>query len=229
MSSESDESLLDNPAYFSLTGVDRELGWSAGRAVRYLPDVSPFGGLPSNARPEDWSELATIAGPTVGLLDAGPLPPGWQVRQRLDVLQMILPPTVADTHDEAFPARPLTVADVDDMLALVSVTHPGPFGPRTIDFGGYLGVKENGHLVAMAGERMRPPGWAEVSAVCTAPDHQGKGLGRRLVREVIHNIRKRGEQPFLHVMADNAAAIHLYESMGFTTRRPLSVTLVSPD
>jgi predicted GNAT family acetyltransferase len=105
------------------------------------------------------------------------------------------------------------------MLALVAETRPGPFFPRTIEMGTYLGIRRRGRLVAIAGERLHPPGWTEISAVCTASDYQGRGLATRLVHAVAHQIRQRGETPFLHAAASNIRAIGLYESLRFRLRR----------
>lgn len=116
-------------------------------------------------------------------------------------------------------AEVLGPADVPDMLALVERTRPGPFLPRTIAMGTYLGIRARGRLVAMAGERLHPPGWTEISAVCTDPGHRGRGLATRLVRAVAAGVRERGETPFLHTAAANATAIRLYESLGFRLRR----------
>jgi predicted GNAT family acetyltransferase len=110
-------------------------------------------------------------------------------------------------------------ADVPDMLRLAELTRPGPFWPRTIELGSYLGVRQGGVLVAMAGERLRPPGWTEISAVCTAPDARGRGHASALVRTAMRRITDRGEGPFLHVAADNAGAIGLYRRLGFAIRR----------
>jgi ribosomal protein S18 acetylase RimI-like enzyme len=112
-------------------------------------------------------------------------------------------------------------ADVPEMLDLVARTQPGPFLPRTIVLGTYLGIRRAGALVAMAGERMRPPGWSEISAVCTDPAHRGQGLAGRLVRAVGTVIRERGDVPFLHAAASNTAGIRLYEELGFTLRREI--------
>ena len=112
----------------------------------------------------------------------------------------------------------LGTTDVDDMLALVAATQPGPFMTRTIEMGRYLGVRRDGRLVAMTGERFRPDGYTEVSAVCTADEVRGEGLGRKLVLSVVAQIRARGDEAFLHVMTTNTPAIGLYESLGFTTR-----------
>jgi predicted GNAT family acetyltransferase len=105
------------------------------------------------------------------------------------------------------------------MLDLVARTEPGPFRKRTIELGTYLGIRRDGRLIAMAGERLHPPGWTEISAVCTDPGYRGHGLATRLVRAVAAGIRARGETPFLHAAADNTYAIRMYERLGFTLRR----------
>jgi predicted GNAT family acetyltransferase len=110
-------------------------------------------------------------------------------------------------------------ADVPEMLDLVERTKPGPFRPRTIELGRYLGIRIDGELVAMAGERLQPPGWTEISAVCTDERMRGRGLASRLIRAVGHGIRARGDIPFLHASASNTKAIRLYESLGFVLRR----------
>lgn len=115
------------------------------------------------------------------------------------------------------------------MLDLVALTQPGPFLPRTVELGRYLGIRHEGRLIAMAGERLRPPGWTEISAVCTHPDHRGRGLAGLLIRAVAAGIRERGDVPFLHAAADNIQAIRLYESMGFVLRRePVFIGLRTP-
>ncbi|MGW4668758.1 GNAT family N-acetyltransferase [Streptosporangium sandarakinum] len=108
------------------------------------------------------------------------------------------------------------------MLDLVARTQPGPFWPRTCELGTYLGVRDNGTLVAMAGERLRPPGWTEISAVCTAPEARGQGHAARLVSALVARIAARGERPFLHVAGTNTGAIALYERLGFETRTPVT-------
>ena len=105
--------------------------------------------------------------------------------------------------------------DSPEMLELTALTKPGPFGPRTHELGYYVGIRDNGKLVAMAGERLKVPGHTEVSAVCTHPDHLGKGYAAALMSEVMRAIRARGETPFLHVRADNARAIAIYERLEF--------------
>jgi ribosomal protein S18 acetylase RimI-like enzyme len=211
--------LLDNAAYASLTGPHAHLAERRGRVVRYPVDVSPFLALPAEPTPADWADVAALAGagavvPLAGV--AGPPPPGWETVANVAGVQLVDDGVAAAPDEEAVP---LTAADVPEMLALVERTRPGPFLPRTIELGTYLGIRRGGRLVAMAGERLHPPGWTEISAVCTDAGHRGQGLASRLVHAVAHGIRQRGETPFLHTAANNVNAIRLYESLGFRLRR----------
>jgi predicted GNAT family acetyltransferase len=123
----------------------------------------------------------------------------------------------------------LNVSDVDEMLALVELTKPGPFLRRTPELGSYLGIREAGQLVAMAGERLRPLGYTEISAVCTHPEHRGRGYASSLVLVLIRKITKRDETPFVHVRAENVGAIRLYEKLGFKTRRIINIVIVKKE
>jgi predicted GNAT family acetyltransferase len=116
---------------------------------------------------------------------------------------------------------PLGGDDVPEMLSLADAAQPGPFEKRTIEFGGYRGIRVRGRLVAMAGVRLRPPGYAEVSAVATHPEFRRLGLSRQLVADVADTIAQGGDTPFLHASAGNPAVIRLYESIGFTILRPM--------
>lgn len=215
---------LDNPAWTSLGGTHARFAQRRGNAVRYQPDVSPWAALPlagenDTAGDDPWRELAALVGPGGDALLVGdPRTPraGWRVGQRMAGVQMDgTGMAVAADAD----AVPLGVDDVPDMLDLVARAQPGPFLPRTVEMGTYLGIRRGGALVAMAGERMRPPGFAEISAVCTDDAHRGLGLGSRLVRAVGAAIRARGDVPFLHAAAANVDAVRLYERLGFTVRR----------
>jgi ribosomal protein S18 acetylase RimI-like enzyme len=210
---------LDNPAYASLTGPHARFAERRGNVLRYPPDVSPFFGLPSAPDAADWADAAALVGPgaLVPLAGVAASPPeGWETVLFGVGVQMV---------DEGVAAAPdpetvrLAAADVPQMLDLVDRTRPGPFLPRTIELGTYLGIRRDGRLVAMAGERLHPAGWTEISAVCTDPAHRGQGLATRLVRAVAAGIRARGETPFLHTLADNVTAIRLYRSLGFRLRR----------
>ncbi|MEV5611184.1 GNAT family N-acetyltransferase [Streptomyces sp. NPDC052225] len=210
---------LDNPAHAALSGPHAHLAERRGRVLRYPLDVSPWLALPDDPGPGDWADLAALAGPGADVPLPGvvrDLPAGWELVQDIPGVQLV------DTGVDAVHAPeavPLTAADVPEMLDLVGRTRPGPFLPRTIELGTYLGIRRGGALVAMAGERLHPPGWTEISAVCTDPAHRGQGLAARLVRAVAAGIRERGETPFLHTGAGNTRAIRLYESLGFELRR----------
>ncbi|WP_280365852.1 GNAT family N-acetyltransferase [Nocardia wallacei] len=130
-----------------------------------------------------------------------------------------------DPEVAGFIGHPPVLSD-QDFLALIARTQPGPYAPRTIEMGAYLGLRVDGRLVAMAGERLHPPGWTEISAVCTDAEFRGRGIGSRLVRAVGARIRARGETPFLHALARNTTAIGLYETLGFTLRQRSALTLV---
>ena len=125
-----------------------------------------------------------------------------------------------------FPFATLDDADAEDMLALATLTAPGPFLARTNRLGGFVGVRDKGRLVAMAGERMKPGIFTEVSGVCTHPDHRGRGLAGFLMRVVAERIFARGEIPFLHSYASNAGANALYESLGFRTHQSIELTVL---
>lgn len=211
--------VLDNPAFAALTGPHAHFAERRGRILRYPVDVSPWLALPAELGPDDWADLEALAGPgsEVPLLGyRGQVPDGWEVTFRVDGVQLVDDGVAAAPEPEAVRLGP---ADVPEMLDLVARTQPGPFLPRTIEMGTYLGIRREGALVAMAGERLRPPGWTEISAVCTDPAFRGQGLGTRLVLAVAHGIRERGETPFLHTGAGNTNAIRLYESLGFRLRR----------
>lgn len=122
---------------------------------------------------------------------------------------------------------PLTDADAPQMLALAKLTEPGPFLTRTHAMGRFLGVRIDGRLAAMAGERMRFPGYTEVSGVCTHPDFRGRGLARRLSAAVAKNIERRDQRPFLHAWRSNTAAIALYEALGFELRTEVNVSVLT--
>ena len=109
--------------------------------------------------------------------------------------------------------------DAEEMADLVERAKPGPWRPRTYELGTYLGIRRNGRLLAMAGERLHPTGWTEISAVSTDESYRGQGLASRLVRAVAHNIRARGDRVLLHAASTNTNAIRLYEKLGFEVRR----------
>jgi len=210
---------LDNPAMAALLGPQAHLAERHGVALRYPADVSPFIALPDQPGADAWADLAKLTSPAGIVATAGVAAepgPGWHVVMRIDGVQLVADKAVGAHDADAVPLGP---ADVPEMLDLAARTRPGPFLPRTIEFGGYLGIRRDGVLAAMAGERLRPPGWTEISAVCTAPEFRGQGLATRLTLAVTAAIRDRGDTPFLHAAADNVSAIRLYSALGFGLRR----------
>jgi predicted GNAT family acetyltransferase len=174
------------------------------------------------------------AGGTVGLFFTEPAaqPKGWTILRSglIDQMVCLAPPNAESAKPEHEPTpRRLTAADVPAMLELAALTEPGPFGQRTIELGAFFGIFDAGRLLSMAGQRLRLPGFIEVSAVCTHPDARGRGYARILMARVMDEIRKSGETPFLHVLSENATAISVYQSLGFVARRTLHFAILRND
>ena len=213
------ERTLDTPARAALFGAHSHLAVWRGRIARYRSDVAPFVTLPPVPGPADWADLAGLVGAGARAMLPGfaaEVPPDWEVLDDGAGVQMTGSDVMAMKYAEAVR---LEDSDVPEMLALGGRTRPGPFLPRTIEMGTYLGVRRDGRLIAMAGERVHPPGWTEISAVCTDPEFRGQGLASRLVLAVAAGIRERGETPFLHAAATNVTAIRIYRKLGFRLRR----------
>jgi ribosomal protein S18 acetylase RimI-like enzyme len=215
---------LDNIIWIALTTRQAEFAESCGQARRFMPEVTLLGGF-RKPTPEGYESLAGLLGSqgTVALFLDEPYAPraGWEFVVGAPLFQMV-------GENGSVPSRPqvesepeiveLGIADSPEMIELTALTKPGPFGKRTHELGTYLGIRREGKLVAMSGERMKVPGWTEVSAVCTHPEHTGHGYARILMTEVVRRICSRGEVPFLHVREDNVRAIELYQRLGFSTR-----------
>lgn len=221
---------LDNPVWHALTGMQAHLAVGSGRARHYPRDMVPFSAIDS-ATPEAYSDLAASLPPGTEArlfrLAEEPLPSGWDAIKAFPMLQMVLPkntPQIANSYPV-----PDDLGDIDVVAAqeLVRASDPGPFGPRTLRFGGFIGHREGGKLVAMAGERMQLPGYTELSAICTHPDARGRGHAARLTRCLMNRVIDRGELPFLHVRTDNPA-LELYRRLGFVERREIWVLWRKP-
>lgn len=224
--SSADQTALDNPIWSALQTGHQHLAIGNELARRYPVDISPFAAM-CNASPEAYAALHSLIAPehTAFLCTIEPLAPpaNLSVQFAASVNQMVatLPPEAPSGRHEFIT---LTARDVPDMLTLTALTKPGPFAARTIELGTYLGVRTNGQLVAMAGERMRLAGQVEVSAVCVHPEHRGHGYARDLMLTLMQRQVARGAVPMLHTYADNAPAVSLYESMGFAVRQTLHFT-----
>ncbi len=220
---------LDNAVWHSLVGAHGGWAETVGRARRYRSDTSVFAALPGRPGPDDWTDLARLIGPDADAVlfrAAIERPPGWTCTWELPGVQLVAPPGLGRLADDVVQ---LTVADRDEATALVTATRPGPWRPRTIELGRYVGIRRGGRLVALAGERLRPAGHVELSAVCTDPEARGQGLASRLVLHLVAGIEAEGAVPFIQAAADNHAAVRLYEALGFRLRREVSVEVVRPD
>ena len=225
------ESVLDNPIWNSLTTVHARFSQGGELARRFDPEIGPLAGLRKQS-PEAYCELGELMAPgeiAVLFLDSEPeVPAGWRIDLHLPGDQMVS--TRMDTEPIGSNLQSLGEADVAEMLALAKLTNPGQFGTRTIELGGFQGIREGGRgrLAAMAGQRMAWPGFVELSAVCTHPDFRGRGYARELVSAVAQAILACGETPMLHVFSSNRNAIRIYEGLGFVRRRSLHIAMVSP-
>ncbi|KAA3651054.1 MAG: GNAT family N-acetyltransferase [Proteobacteria bacterium] len=222
--------ILDNIAWHTLSG--RHAGFSAGTATarRYAAGFSPIIAFADVTQP-DLAALKPFcdAGEQFYCADwAGVVPAGWRLAAEARMFRMVwagAAPAVDEPDGEAI--VPLTAAHAASAVALATLTNPGPFGPRTIELGDYIGCFDGGRLVAMAGERMHAGPFHEISGVCTDPGFQGRGLARRLMLALIRRQMQRGETPFLHVMSNNTTAHGLYLRMGFEDYREVPVRVIA--
>jgi len=214
------EHVLDNPAWNALISGNEQLSYGNGQVRYFDKQVSPFAAFKENTADNFRSlyEMLPHNGPVLFVTPVEVDIPGqWKVLQVIKGLQMVYD-VERKQDDVKAELVPLADGHVPQMIALTKLTNPGPFAEKTIDFGHYRGVFENDELVAMAGQRLHVFNYAEVSAVCTHPDHTGKGYARQLLLSHINRIKAASEIPFLHVRYDNERAIKVYESLGFFTR-----------
>jgi ribosomal protein S18 acetylase RimI-like enzyme len=221
--------VLDNPVWTALTTRQTHVAEISALARRFPADIGPIAGFeaPTPAAYESLGELYPAGGIAAICLDAPPgpeLPSMWELIECAPMLQMIwtdtrLPPPSPDFI-------PLGSADAPEMLALATLTKPGPFAIRTHELGDFIGIRRQGQLAAMAGERMRAPGYTEVSAVCTHPDHLGHGYATGLMVELMRRIVARGETPYLHVRSENHRAIDLYHRLGYIGHHLFQLTIL---
>jgi ribosomal protein S18 acetylase RimI-like enzyme len=212
---------LDNMMWHAMIGPQRGLSEGDERARRYPTDVGPFAAVPDEPTAESYVALRDLVGPgNVAVLLRGEVTPpeGWEVLGEIDGVQMIGPDSSTTRFDDPR-VIPLGAGDVDEMLSLTSRTKPGPFASRTWELGEYLGIRVDGRLVSMAGQRARTSEYVEISAVCTDEEYVGRGMGRALINAQVEFILAAGKLPMLHASRDNVRAIALYEYLGFRLRR----------
>src|SRR5579883_2200968 len=216
---------LDRPVWASLSTHHASLAEGDALARRFVRDVNLFAS-PRDESPPALAALAALVRPGESVLllqvPAIAIPPGLIAAREAKGVQMVAP---RGTPFESAGAdiAPLGERDAPEMLALAKLTEPGPFLSRTHVMGSFLGIRIEGRLAAMAGERMRFPGYTEVSGVCTHPDFRGRGYAHRLSAAVAERIQARGEQAFLHAWKSNRAAVSLYEDLGFVLRAEVNV------
>ncbi|WP_349426944.1 GNAT family N-acetyltransferase [Microbacterium sp. LWS13-1.2] len=212
--------VLDNAPWHALTGPHASFAIGDDLVRRYPEDVAPFVAVRTWDDPGVWTALVDLVGPgtEIGLSGYdGEVPDGWEVVGQGEGVQLV--------ETDALQTRPdaeailLGAEDAADMLAIVERNQPGPFRPRTYELGRYVGIRREGRLIAMAGERLHPEGWTEISAVAVDAEHRRQGLASRLVLDVAFHIQQRGDRALLHAAASNAGAIAAYERLGFALRR----------
>ena len=213
---------LDNVIWQALTTRQESFAEACGTARRFVREVTSLSAFeaPNDEGYAALAELVGAGGAAAVFLDRDyESRVGWDRIGGAPLVQMVC----ANGHGSATSNRSAEIVelgprDSPEMLAVTELTKPGPFGTRTHELGYYVGIRQEGRLVAMAGERLKVPGYTELSAVCTHPDYLGRGYAGALMTKVMRQIRERGETPFLHVRADNARAIALYERLGFAIR-----------
>jgi predicted GNAT family acetyltransferase len=213
---------LDNAIWQALTTRQTEFAERSGLASRFMPEVTLLAAF-EHPDAEGYASLAELveSGETAAVFLDDPFEAreGWSYVVGAPLLQMVCEIGGTGAASKDVPEiHVLGVKDSAEMIELTALTRPGPFGNRTHELGTYVGVRQDGKLVAMAGERLKVPGYTEVSAVCTHPEHLGRGYAQALMAGVMRGIRERGETPFLHSRADNERAIRVYEKLGFRTR-----------
>ncbi len=231
---------LENVIWQALGTRHAQFAESSKSARRFIPEVTSLAGLrqPSPDAYESLAVLLPSQGTTALFLDEPySKQRGWSLVAGMPLLQMAwknaelteLASLARQSQDEEDTILELGVTESGEMIALTALTKPGPFNTRTHELGSYFGIRRNGRLVSMAGERLKVPGFTEVSAVCTHPEHTGHGYAAVLMNRVMQGILERGETPFLHVREDNLRAIDLYRRLGFQTHQRVHLAVIRKD
>ncbi|MDT3404718.1 GNAT family N-acetyltransferase [Mucilaginibacter terrae] len=209
---------LHNPAFNALTTGNSHLAKGTGEVRYFDPEVSPIVGLArhdGNLLNSLHEQIADDSPRVVFTPEEIHIPSSWKLLRFISGYQMVHNNPVAAANNGSAATLPLTHEHIPQMLELTKLTAPGPFDSRTIEFGYYEGVFDGNKVVAMAGQRMNPGQYTEISAVCTHPDYLGRGYARQLLLSQVNRMNAAGNIPFLHVRDDNERAINVYKSLGF--------------
>lgn len=228
------DALLDNPIWNSLATRHAHLAIGGhighGLARRYPGDIGPLSAV-QEPTSEAYADLAAIIPEgdvaVLFLENSLEIPADWQLLRGGTLVQMVCP-AVPDQPALGEAILPIKPTDFLEMVALASLTEPGPFREHTAKLGGFVGIHVDGRLAAMAGQRLAPTGFAEVSAVCTHPDFRGRGYAQALVAAVTRNIHSEGRMPFLTSFEANTGAVRIYQRVGFVHRRTFQLAVLKP-
>lgn len=217
------EHILDKFVWNAMNTGNKQLTIGTNGVKIFPKTISPFAGM-EHTTSESFDRLSSLIDTnqerkfilfTIKKID---IPKNWKVINKLEIDQMVCEKQLGG-FDKPTSIVPLTLDNVDEMMILTKLTNPGPFEKETLLFGNYEGIFIDGRLAAMAGQRLHPKPYAEISAVCTHPDFHGRGFATQLIKSQIRRIHSQSEIPFLHVFPENTTAISVYEKLGFRKRQ----------
>ncbi len=222
--------LLDNPIYQALSTHHQKFSEGTENVRFYHREVAHFAGLKDHSK-EDFKILHQFSCTDGPFIIFSPvevhIPEQWKLMRQINMFQLSYEHDFVPAGDDDMDLVDLKEEHVEEMIALVELTQPGPFLTKTINLSNYTGVFEDGKLVAMAGHRFHPHDYIEVSAVCTHPDYLGKGYAYGVIREQIKRILQKSAMPFLHVRNDHVGAIKLYKKLGFKIRTDMTAYVIA--
>jgi len=224
-----EEHVLDNPSWHMLCHDLAEFTVGTALAKRCDPGLIPVVGL-ANHSDAAFADLATLynTGEGIGILEANPPQkiPGFEISSRFSFDQLVCQQRTPVPKND-IDVLELTQSDLQDVIQLIELTKPGPFFPGLFAMRRFVGIRQEGQLVAMAGERIHLPGYCEISAVCTHPDWRGRGYASLLSSVIADGIWERGKTPFLHVLAHNTSAYHVYNLLHFVRRGEMTAIFLT--
>ena len=220
--------VLDNPIWNALMSGNKAFAEGPDTVKVFPREISPLVGLAENTALyfDKLYPIIPINSPVVVFaIGALEIPESWSVLMQIEGYQMVYTGSPLPAMEDVDFVI-LTDEHIPQMLELTKLTNPGPFSKRTNVLGHFEGVFKDDQLVAMTGTRLKPYEYVEISAVCTHPDHTGKGYARKLLLRQMHHIIAAGCTPFLHVKSENSRAIDVYKRLGFEIRKEVSFVVV---